>query len=197
MSEIFISHAVVDEPLIEALLSFLKEGIGVPETKIFCSSVKGHDVPLATDFNDYIKSQIQKPKLVLLLMTPRYMESSFCLMELGAAWANSHKTLPLVVPPVSFDTVTKTLGLKQAMDINDAESLNKFRALVIEAVTDLEFRSPDTWDAKRNVWVAESRRLAKKVFGASKIEASVHEAALAKIQDLRAQIDGGSFAGGV
>jgi|GEM_PF-6445125 len=52
---------------------FLKEAIGVPSAAIFCSSVDGHGIPLGDDFNEYIKKQIQKPKLVILLMTPRYM----------------------------------------------------------------------------------------------------------------------------
>ncbi len=89
MSEIFISHAVADHKLAKLLVDFLKEAIGVPTSAIFCSSVKGHDIPLGEDFNDYIKQRIQNPKLVMLLMTPAYVESSFCLMELGAAWAQS------------------------------------------------------------------------------------------------------------
>ena len=89
MSEIFISHATADKRLAELLVNFLKEAIGVPTSAIFCSSVKGHDIPLGEDFNDYIKQSIQNPKLVILLMTPAYVESLFCLMELGAAWAQS------------------------------------------------------------------------------------------------------------
>lgn len=190
MREIFISHAVVDKPLVQAFLSFLKEGIGVPEAKIFCSSVKGYDIPLGTDFNEYIKSQIQTPKLVFLIMTPRYMESAFCMMELGAAWAHSHRTLPIVVPPVSFDMVTKTLGLKQALDINDSESLNKLKDFVAEAINPLEFRSADTWDEKRKVWSADARRLAKKIEPSSRIEAAEHARALARIEELKSEVAG-------
>ena len=77
MSDIFISHAVADQALAKMLVDFLKEAIGVPEPAIFCSSVKGHHIPLGEDFNAYIKQQLQNPKLVILLMTPAYMESSF------------------------------------------------------------------------------------------------------------------------
>jgi len=87
MRDIFVSHAVADQPLAKLLVDFLKEAIGVPSSAIFCSNVKGHHIPFGEDFNDYIKQQIQKPRLVILVMTPAYMESSFCLMELGAAWA--------------------------------------------------------------------------------------------------------------
>ncbi|WP_249702590.1 toll/interleukin-1 receptor domain-containing protein [Altererythrobacter sp. KTW20L] len=112
MADIFVSHATADKALARLLVDLLKEGIGVPGSAIFCSSLKGHGVPFTADFNHYMKDQIQQPKLVFLLMTPAYLESSFCLMELGAAWAKSLKALAIVVPPVGFDVVTKTLGLK-------------------------------------------------------------------------------------
>ena len=119
MTHIFISHAVADQKLAKLLVDFLKEAIGVPTAAIFCSSVKGHHILPGEDFNEYIKEKIQKPKLVILLMTSAYMESSFCLMELGAAWVQSSKSLPIVVPPIEYDQVTKTLGLKQAWKITD------------------------------------------------------------------------------
>ena len=71
------------------------------------------------DFNGYIRDQIEQPYIVLALLTPAYFDSDFCLMELGATWSKSLKTLAVVVPDVSFDIVTKTLGLKQAWRIND------------------------------------------------------------------------------
>jgi len=100
MTDIFVSHAVTEKPPAKLPVDFLKEAIGVPASAIFCSSVKGHHIPLGEDF---------------LLMTPAYMESSFCLTELGAASAQSAKSLALVVPPIEFDAVTKTLGLRARM----------------------------------------------------------------------------------
>jgi hypothetical protein len=44
MTDIFISHAVADQPLAKLLVDFLKEAIGVPTTAIFCSSAKGHHI---------------------------------------------------------------------------------------------------------------------------------------------------------
>ena len=79
MSEVFISHAVADQRLAKLLVDFLKEAIGVPTGAIFCSSVNGHDIPLGEDFNEYIKQKIQKPKLVILLMTPAYRREPLLL----------------------------------------------------------------------------------------------------------------------
>lgn len=189
MSDIFISHAVADKQLAKLLLDFLKEAIGVPASSIFCSSVKGHHIPLGEDFNAYIKEQIQKPKLVILLMTPAYMESSFCLMELGAAWAQSAKSLAVVVPPIDFDTVTKTLGLMQAWKINDKSGLTDLRDMVRKAISGLEERLDHTWDDKRTQWGIDLKKVLSKLQAPTKVDAAKHETALADLKDREEEVD--------
>jgi hypothetical protein len=152
MSDIFISHASADKELATALVSFIKEAVGVPEKSIFCSSVDGHGIPLGTDFNKYMKKKIKNPKLVILLITETYLESHFCLMELGAAWAVSLNACPIVVGEVSLSTVTNTIGLKQAWQISDHKRLNDFRKMIVDAKLDLEERGPHAWDDKRQEW---------------------------------------------
>lgn len=189
MSDIFISHAVADQPLAKLLVGFLKEAIGVPEKSIFCSSVKGHHIPLGEDFNAYIKQKIQKPELVILLMTPAYMESSFCLMELGAAWAQDATSLAVVVPPISYDTVTKTLGLKQAWNITDKKGLVDLRELVAKSVTGIESRSEHTWDDKRTHWGVSLKKLLLSLQQFTKVDADEHEGVLEELKEKGEEIE--------
>lgn len=184
MSGIFISHAVRDKTLADRLVKLLKEGIGVPEKEIFCSSLDGHSIPFGEDFNAYMKDKIKKPDLVILLMTPAYMESHFCLMELGAAWAMSHKALPIVVPPTEFGVVSKTLGLKQAWNITKHAGLIDLRQMVQEIV-EVEERTEHTWEKKRTEWKSGLRRVLKKLDGPSHVPSEKHENALAEIEDLQ------------
>jgi hypothetical protein len=190
MSDIFISHAVADQPLAKLLVDFLKEAIGVPTSAIFCSSVKGHNIPFGEDFNDYIKQKLQKPKLFILLMTPAYMESSFCLMELGAAWAQSSKSLAIVVPPTDFNAVTKTLGLKQAWKITDRSGLVDLRQLVHDKIPNLEKRTDHTWDDKRTNWNVGLKKVLAKLQSASKVDASEHQKALNELKEKKAEVEG-------
>ncbi|GAA6164828.1 hypothetical protein NBRC116590_25320 [Pelagimonas sp. KU-00592-HH] len=163
MSEIFISHAVADKKLARALVSFLKEAIGVPEKSIFCSSVEGHGIPLGADFNEYMKSKIQEPKLVILLITETYLERHFCLMELGAAWARSLNACPVVVGDVSFATVTNTIGLKQAWNISNHAGLNDLKQMIVATDIELERRGPHAWDDKRSEWRAKLSKILPKL----------------------------------
>jgi hypothetical protein len=171
MSEIFVSHATADQRLAKLLVDFLKEAVGVPTASIFCSIVKGHDIPLGEDFNDYMKRCIQDPKIVIIRMTPAYVESLFCLMELGAAWAQGATNLAVVVPPIDFQTVTKTLGLKQAWNIADKKGLIDFRSSIRKAIPKLESRSEHTWDEKRMQWSVDLKKVLPKLQQATKIDA--------------------------
>ncbi|TBZ30963.1 TIR domain-containing protein [Rhizobium leguminosarum bv. viciae] len=150
MSKIFISHATADAALAKLVVNFLKEAIGVKDADIFCTSLPGHSIPLAEDFNQYIRDQIEQPYIVVVLLTPSYFDSDFCLMELGAAWSRSLKTLAVVIPDVSFDVVTKTLGLKQAWRISDHTRLSEFKDTF--KGMELETRSSATWEGKAAEW---------------------------------------------
>jgi hypothetical protein len=185
MTDVFISHAVADKDLADKFVAFLKEAIGVPAKSIFCSSIDGQNIPLGVDFNDYMKERIQKPKLVILLITPRYMESWFCLMELGATWAQSLKALPIVVPPVKFSVVSSTLGLRQGWSIDNEERLNDLRDMVRSTGISLERRTDHDWDKKRAVWKADLKKLIKKLAPATKVSASDYEALQAELHALK------------
>ncbi|MCQ1779114.1 TIR domain-containing protein [Neorhizobium galegae] len=189
MSKIFISHAVADKALASRLVDFLKEAIGVPGDAIFCSSIADHGIPLGQNFNEYIKSRIEAPKLVILLMTPAYLESRFCLMELGATWSRALDRLPIIVKPVSFDDVTKTLGLVQAWDITDYGGLVQLRQKIRDTGIELEHRGEATWDQKRNAWKSNLRHALKRIIGARMISASALEAATANVKATEADLE--------
>jgi hypothetical protein len=72
---IFISHAVKDKTLVEEIVELIEEGIGVPETEIFCSSLQGYGIPAGQNFVTFIKDQLIEPKIVVLILTPAYFES--------------------------------------------------------------------------------------------------------------------------
>lgn len=188
MTDIFISHAVADKALADKFVAFLKEAIGVPAKSIFCSSIDGQNIPLGDDFNEYMKKQIQKPKLVILLMTPRYMESWFCLMELGATWAQSLKALPVVVPPIQFDVISSTLGLKQGWSIDNNAKLIDLRQMVQATGITLEHRTEHDWEKKRAVWKADLRKLLKNLAPSTNVTASDFKAVQDELVEVKREL---------
>ncbi len=181
MTEIFVSHAVADRELAELLVDFLADAVGVDPDGIFCSSLAGHGAPLAYDFNKSIRSQVSDPKIFIPLMTPAYMDSRFCLMELGAAWLGSFFTLPIVVPPITFDVVTSTIGLIQAWQIDKETVLEDFRNTVIKALGIAKPRSNQTFNRKSERFRAELLEIMSALPASPKVERDLLENALSDL----------------
>jgi hypothetical protein len=153
IKRIFVSHAAKDKLLADALVDLLETGASIPAREIFCSSLEGLGIPSGSDFITHIKDQIQEPEAVVLLLSQNYLASQFCLCELGASWAMTHKILPLLVPPLTIADVKGVLTVTQVDRIDNSDDLNRFlegveRHLAIE----VNFAR---WDVKKKKFLRE------------------------------------------
>jgi hypothetical protein len=110
-------------------------------------------------------------------------------MELGAAWAQNSTSLAIVVPPVDYNDVTKTLGLKQAWKITDKSGLVDLRQLVAKTIPNLEERSDHTWDDKRTNWNIALKKVISNLQQSTKVDAAKHQEALDELSEKNAEID--------
>ncbi|MCD4712081.1 MAG: TIR domain-containing protein [Clostridiales bacterium] len=145
---IFISHAILNKDLADILVDLFETGIGVDDSQIFCSSLEGMNIPSGVDFVQFIKSQIEKPKIVVMLLTKEYFNSPFCLCELGASWAMSHKMIPLLVPPLDYKDAKAVLLGKQLLKINDKDHLNQMTDEVIK-ILNIKGKKVARWESQR------------------------------------------------
>lgn len=185
---VFISHAVADKELAHEIVRLIEEGVGVPEAEIFCSSLQGYDIPNGENFVTHIKSQLIAPKVVVLLLTPSYFESQFCVSELGAAWIKSHAIFPILVPPLGYDAVQSVLLGTQVIKIGDDIAYNQLREKLLEEV-DCHETSSTKWDTKRRAFLKNIAPLLENVRPASKVSADVHKALQARLDEAQAELD--------
>ncbi len=148
--DIFISHSSKDKALAEKLVDvLLTNGCDVSANRILCTSLEGLGIPAGTpSFIEFLREKIQRPKLVILLLTENYFASTFCVCELGAAWGMGLNTFPLVVPPLDKGKLKGTLKVTQAGDILDASYLDELR----DAVNEHLYTNVKTarWNLKRD-----------------------------------------------
>jgi hypothetical protein len=185
---IFISHAVKDKTLVKEIVELIEEGIGVPETEIFCSSLQGYGIPAGQNFVTFIKDQLIKPKIVVLVLTPAYFESKFCLSELGAAWIMSHRIFPVLVPPLTYADVKDVLLGTQVIKVDDDIGYNELR----ESCTgQIEF-TPKTltrWDVKRRAFLSAIKPTLEKIEGPTVVSADELEAKEAQLAEMQIELD--------
>lgn len=106
--EIFISHASADKPLVDGFINFIRLGMDISNKELYCITYNKGEIPSGDSFTEHIKENINNAKIVILLITPNFLHSNFCMAELGAAWALEKKIIPIIVPPVKFDTFEDT-----------------------------------------------------------------------------------------
>ena len=154
MARVFISHAAKDKELVEEVVDLLQVGVGVHPNDVFCSSLPGMGIPTGTDFISYIKSKVQNPDLVLLVVTPEFLKSQFCNNEVGASWALSLPIRPLLVPPLEFGDVRGVLAGTQIAKLNDKEKLSDLRDEIAEKLG-LKPLKTSHWERKRDRFLAK------------------------------------------
>ncbi len=107
MKGIFISHSTKNRQLVEQFVEFLKLGMGIDNGRIFCTSING-TLPTGTNFVEVISREVQEREMVIALITPEYLESRFCMMELGAAWIEAQYLCPILAGGVDYSDLKDT-----------------------------------------------------------------------------------------
>ena len=162
MARVFISHAIKDKKLVDKFFDLLQTGAGLNAKDTFCSSLEGMGIPKGEDFLAHIKAQIENPELVILILSPNYMDSVFCVCEMGASWAMSHNILPVVVPPLDFASIGPLVKGIQGTRIEDKIDLTEFKDKMVE-VLNLDEPNNARWEAKRDEFLTVAKRITKKL----------------------------------
>ncbi|KQV39345.1 hypothetical protein ASE37_21245 [Rhizobium sp. Root268] len=181
---IFLSHAAADLALVEAFENLLTQALNITSESIFCSSLEGQGVTKGANFVDGIKDKAAQAKAVIALISPAYLESPFCLAELGAAWVLNTHRFPIVVPPNSFEVMQATLLGVVGVKIDQQEALTQ----MLEDIGDaLDLPAP-----KAGVRMRAMRRFAEAwpelkqgIRKATRVDASIHEKVLNDLKETR------------
>lgn len=80
---VFISHCSTDKGVADMLKDFLVTS-GIPNDKIFCSSLPGNDINLRISAG--VKKRLKESIVNILILSKDYYESAYCLNEAGIAW---------------------------------------------------------------------------------------------------------------
>jgi hypothetical protein len=142
--KVFISHAARDASLAGALQDLLDYGLGVPRGDIFRSTHRG-DIPSGYNFVNVILDALRTSWCAVILVTPAYLESHFCLAELGAAQMRNLESNgllhALVVSPISPSKATESVLM--GTQVADASYLGDLKARCGRLVSSK--RNDDEW----------------------------------------------------
>src|ERR1700753_3483891 len=98
-AEVFISPSVRDKASME-ILADLVSSMGMDQIDVFSSSSPGFDIPAGTPFFHHIEKMLRRSAFIIQFLTPAFLDSDFCMLEVGAALAQE-KTFPILIPPLT------------------------------------------------------------------------------------------------
>lgn len=98
MKKVFISYCSKDQKLVKCFIEFLQLGMGMDKSTIFCT-VYPEMLETGESFIENIQKRLYECDAMISIITQEYLNSKFCLLEMGAAWALSKKKFPIVTVP--------------------------------------------------------------------------------------------------
>lgn len=122
---IFLSHSSKDRALAEALTDLLTSALGLLPTQIRCSSVDGHRLPVGVNTESKLREEVNAAEVVIGLVTPNSLASSYVMFELGARWGADLFLAPLLagVKPGGLNGPLSLLNSLSASDENQIHQL--------------------------------------------------------------------------
>ncbi len=93
---VLISHSSKDKTLAEALIELLRAGLGLLATQIRCTSVDGYRLPAGVNTDAQLRREIADAGVLVGLLTPNSISSTYVLFELGARWGIERPMIPLL-----------------------------------------------------------------------------------------------------
>ena len=105
---LFLSHCSKNKYYGDIIREFVI-GLGVRDDQLIYTSHPMNKIPLDSNIFDYLKSNLHKDILALILLSRDYFNSPACMSEMGAIWVNSKDYTLLAVPDFKFSN-TKYRG---------------------------------------------------------------------------------------
>lgn len=94
--KIFISHKEADLELAKALVKLLDSALEIRKDDIRCTSVPGYKFDPGEDIIAAIRKEVNESDVLIGLLTPESLKSSYVLFELGARWGLKKHLIPLL-----------------------------------------------------------------------------------------------------
>lgn len=122
--KIFISHSSEDVDLAASLVKLFHSAFSLPKKEIRCTSVPGYKFEPGIDTDEAIKKEVYESSVLIGLITPNSLKSSYVLFELGARWVLDKYLVPTLGNGSTFDDLPTPIKGKNAIKLDLENDLN-------------------------------------------------------------------------
>ena len=93
--QLFISHSSKDEEIVNCLVNIVVKAFRLPASSIRCTSLNGYKLPVGAKI-DQLKEEVLNAKVLVGVLTPNTMSSTYAMFELGCRWGTDKPLMPIV-----------------------------------------------------------------------------------------------------
>jgi TIR domain. len=112
---VFVSHARSDQGLADELLRALR--------RMQVNVWSDDQLTAGENWSEVLRARLRDSDYFLLLLTPRTLESSWVLQELGAAWALGKRIVTLSTDPRLVDKLPVEVSGLQTLGVEEMDRL--------------------------------------------------------------------------
>src|SRR5688572_20739832 len=114
--DVFISHSSLDSHLAEGIVNLIRSTFSIPASGIRCTSLDGYRLPAGAYTEEQLREEILGAKVLIGLITPNSLHSTFVLFELGARWGAHLPLIPLLALGTKAKDLQRPMSLLNALD---------------------------------------------------------------------------------
>ncbi|WP_186320426.1 toll/interleukin-1 receptor domain-containing protein [Fictibacillus phosphorivorans] len=125
MSKIFISHSTADGDFATRLMDLLQNQFNLTRDNFFLTS--DEELEVGDNWIEEIRKGMEDANIIMPIITNNFLDSQFCLCELGASWINQKALVPIIIPPLDYHALDGTpyRAWTQAITLNSVKDLQR------------------------------------------------------------------------
>ena len=123
---LFVSHAHQDSDIAKRLVKAVDLAMHVPDGAIRCTSVEGYKLDLGSMPADILRRELVSADAVVAILTPHSLASQWVLFELGAAWLQVKRAIPLLAGNIRKEDLPGPLSSAAPRSLGSLTALVQF-----------------------------------------------------------------------
>ena len=121
----FVSHSSGDIDLAKLAVELLRTALNLRSDDIRYTSEPGYGLRAGADIEETLRQDVLEADVVIRLLTPNSLASTWVVLELGARWGANKTLIPLCANGTRPSTLKDPLGALLALDCSDRTQLHK------------------------------------------------------------------------
>lgn len=131
---VFVSHPSGDKALAGRFVRAIEEGMEINPCEIRCTSLTEYAPKLGLRVSTKLREEIENADVVVGLVTPKALKSSYVLFELGAAWGKGKLTFPLLAKGVHLNRLPELMKELNVENLSSTEGVERVIKDLAEAL---------------------------------------------------------------